>query len=145
MSIRTLLVFLFTVAAVSLLAGCYGHRSHHATRDDTHLMKHLVGELNLTPAQQVRIESILGEVTALKLRGQALRRQWVSYSIEQLENPEVDLAAGEQFRREQIAQFEALVNGYSANLTTLRRTLNTEQRARLAELIEKHGGRHERF
>ena len=145
MRIKALLFPLLILLTLSLLAGCFGHRARHTKHDDARIMKHLVGELELTPAQQDLIAPVLTEVTALKQKGQTLRQQWVQHSIRQLETQNIDNATLEGFKQDQVAEFKALVDVYTTNLKSLQQALTDGQRTKLVTLIEKHQGRHEHF
>jgi len=134
------IVLLVTLVGMAL-AGCHGHLAWNANQDEARMLRHLSGELELTPVQESAIAPLVVECLALKRQLTAQQSAWYAHSAAQLA-AEVPVAGeSARFAEEQIRQFAKLVDRYQANLQRVKAILTSEQREKLVALLAKHKGR----
>jgi Spy/CpxP family protein refolding chaperone len=120
-----------------------GHGPLDPARMDEHIermLKHLYVEIDATEAQKAKLEPIVKQAARdlAPMRGKfgEARKQ----AIALLSAPQVDRAALEKLRAEQIAAADALSRRFTQALSDAAEVLTAEQRQKLARHVER--GRH---
>ena len=118
------------------LSGCYryhkpDHRSHW-------IKQRIAGKLDLTDAQQAKLDEIWSEFATRHDEIRGMRDTTKAEMSALIRRPELDVEAMKGMIQDKTARFNELAGLFVERLAELHATLTTEQREKLAALIEDH-------
>ncbi len=135
---RTALLVVMTALLALVSAGCC-HRAPEKRAE--HVVKHLVGTLNLDAAQTEKLEKIKDEFLARHAGISNAREESVKEARDIMVSAEIDQAKLNALVEKKQAEANNLIRFVSAKFTEIHDMLTPDQRTKLAAEMEKHASR----
>jgi hypothetical protein len=137
----------FALIGILGLAGLVGCKRFHNLSPEEKREKFTAvasSRLSLTDQQKPQLDAVVQEVVNLMEQMRQSREQDLAWVLDQVRGPELDQQGVLKIYEDRKAKLDAAIPNIVARLAELHRTLDDEQKAKLAKFIEKHRDRHHR-
>lgn len=137
---KSILFFLVPILVLVFVGNCRGHHSFEKRIE--WVSDKLVSKLDLDDGQKMKAEAIKVEIIAKHKELKPKRDAWMTEVVSQIRKDTIDVKALDKTSTEQDARHIEMRKFFQAKMIEFHAILKSEQRAELAELIEKFGKKH---
>jgi hypothetical protein len=142
--LRHIAVALIGILGVAGLVGCKRFHDMSPEEKREKFTAVAASRLSLTDQQKPALEAVVLEAVNLMESMRQSRDQDLAWVLDQVRGQELDQQAVLKLYADRKAKLDDAIPNIVARLAELHRTLDDEQKAKLAKFIEKHRDRHQR-